>query len=172
MIIEESQTLFEDLERKYSKLFASIGFSTVAKHATGQKDCQKFIEGLKGQDRVHVVVSDIVAGATNVKRGLLWIQQLKKSFPDIVFIGNSGKEITHKETAVKHPTFDIYIDKQLLGRGNNAQYTKQIADEILKRFSQDTSTSISPDSIFSEEFLEHFKDGSDDRSLKSLVFVT
>ncbi len=169
VIIEESDTLFDDLNRKYTKLFQSIGFSANAHHATGQKDCQKLIDGLRGEARVHVVVSDIVAGATNVKRGLLWIQQLKKSFPDILFIGNSGKEVTHKETAVKYPTFDLYVDKQLLGRRSNAQYSQQIGQEILSHFAQDTTVSISSDSVFTEKFLEIFKEGASDRSLNSLM---
>lgn len=169
VIIEESKTLYEDLERKYTKLFQSVGYEVAALHATGQADCKKLVDARSLDSRVHVVISDIVAGVSNVKRGLVWIQQLKKTYPDIFFIGNSGKEVTHKETAVKYPSFDLYVDKQLLGRRGNTTYLKQIGDEFIRLFRQDTSVLISPGTELPEEFLEHFKGGIENRDLNSLL---
>ncbi|MBE9255776.1 phosphotransferase [Synechocystis salina LEGE 00031] len=165
VIIEQDPDLFEDLRKKYEKLFLFAGYALNAHHASGQKDAQKFVDGCGGTSRIHVVISDIVAGATNEKRGLLWIQQLKKRYPDLLFIGNSGKEITYRETSVKLPNFDIYVDKQLLNRADNESYIAEIAPLVRKLLVQDCSVVIAEDSTIPQEF----KNGHNDRELCSLV---
>ncbi len=165
VIIEEQVDLFNDLTIKYKCLFGMINYSFVANHAKGQKDAQKIIESKQCGDRIHIVISDIVAGASNSKRGLIWIQRIKKMFPDLLYIGNSGKEVTYRETSVKLPTFDIYIDKQLLNR-KASDYLESICEEILNKFKQNTTVCISPDSDID---VEQFKNGNMNRDLCSLI---
>ncbi|WP_321341599.1 phosphotransferase [uncultured Cohaesibacter sp.] len=166
VIIEDKENLFDDQVRKYSKLFKYCSYEMVAFHATGQSSAQSIIRSKNGIDRIHLVVSDI--HSVGPKRGLLWIQRLKEEFPDIVFIGNSRHDISYRETTILWPSFDVYIDKNILNRDDEEE-NRVFRSQILDAMKQDVEVFISKDSDLSNLRERDFKGGIEDRALNSLV---
>ena len=166
IIIEEQKKLFDDLQMKYKLLYRYCGWELVAHHATGQADAQKIIREKTGTDRIHIVISDLFTKGR--RRGLLWIQRLKEEFPDILYVGNSRHVISYTDTSEYLPTFDLYIDKNMLARDSD-EYYRPIAEQLLLLFKHNVNAFVSPDSDVSNIRDGDFKNGYLDRELNSLI---
>lgn len=166
LIIEGQEELFLNQLKGYKKFFLYCGLKIEAFHADGEKSARKLILIKKGKERIHIVISDIFT--VGPKRGLLYIQRLKEDFPDLLFIANSREDITYRDTDAKWPSFDIYVDKNMLNRHSSKVY-EPIKQQFFQKFKQDVDVYISDQSDLSNLNKKHFPSLHLDRELCSLA---
>lgn len=167
IIIEDHEDLYDDLAFKYKRFFReNCNYEAQTFHCKGEEAAKKLIQSRGGLDRIHVVSCDIFS--IGPKRGLHWIQRIKEQYPEIVVIGNSRHDISYRETVIRWPSFDMFVDKTMLTR-NDRETNMIISEQFLNLVDQDTEVFISKNSDLSNLDERVFKNGHLDRGLNSLV---
>ena len=170
VIIESDEHQYSRVDESFKRIFAGLNWEFVAQFAENQRAARGIISSQSGLSDITVVVSDITMG-NEENRGLIWIQGLKKSFPDIFLIGVSGSDVTYTATSAKNPNFDIFIHKQALHTpSDDDMFAKQ---QIKKLFKRNTILSINSNSQIPTKSeipgRPVFKNGIRDRELNSLL---
>ncbi len=132
-ILESNPAILPLLQKWYTSVFTRIGYTP---HFTVHADQNLAIDDLRQNER-HVFVSDLTLGNRKTFNGLDLLNRLRIEFPDILLIGNTLADLSHRVAATKSPTFHMFVDKQRAISGD-AKYIEHTGAEVSRNFARNT----------------------------------
>ncbi len=132
-ILEPTKDFHNQLIEKYKFFFEACNY-------TADIDCftiESELHTALNSEIIDIVISDLALDSEGAP-GLLIIRDIKELYPDVYCIGNSRTEISYRETTLKLPNFDLFIDKSGLFAGTE-DYLEKIRVIFLATFKRNTN---------------------------------
>jgi len=146
--IESAEALQPSLGVFYTKFFEYAGFEVEIFWAASQSDARKIIL----QKNIYVVISDLTFGADSYNLGLNIIAELKKEFPDLIFIATSKADVYLNDIENKLPTFDMFLDKNKILSAENKSDLIHYVERFIDLFKFNSNSFISNINLVGNDF--------------------